>query len=366
MTDEKNIKYFTQPNSDFTSNKTYNKDKENAIYTPIYSEDRAKTVYQDETLKNKFTWENFKSERDKLFENNHVHPHSFMEFGAENVSRDDPISQYRRETICQNENLTFVYPDHLLKDVEVTKSGIPKILWRTYKNTNMPEKWKEGFESGDMLKGWKLIFMTDEDNYEFVKRHYPDLLYKYESFQYNIQRVDLIRILYLHKFGGLYSDLDKVFLTDFTYFFDENMSDVFLVRSPNLHSTYTNSFMASKPKSEFWIELINAILEDKLPFYAYGRHLKVMNSTGPSILTRVAQNTNSVITLLPGKYFESCSVCSYPCKASIENGQYVKQIEGSSWITLDTKFYLCLLCSWPQMILIFLFIIVMIYCTFFI
>lgn len=342
----KNVDKF---NYEVNNHNEYNKEKTNEDETMTDQERESVRKYGE-------TWNNFVSKREKLFENNTIHQSSFMEFGAQNISREQ--QRYRPE------NLTFVYPDDLLEDVEMTKSGIPKILWRTYKSTKLPERWVEGFESGFLLKGWKMIFMTDEDNYEFVKRHYPDLLYTYENFEYNIQRVDLIRILYLHKFGGLYSDLDKVFLTDFSSFFDQNVSDVFLVRSPNIHSVYTNSFMASKPNSEFWIELINAILEKKLPFYAFGRHLKVMNSTGPSILTRVARNTNSVIGLLPSNSFERCSYCVKDCPSSIERGQYVKQIKGSSWITIDSLVYLTFLCSWPQMLILILFVVSIIYITF--
>lgn len=295
----------------------------------------------------KIEWENFKNEREKLIRTSKIHPSTFMDFGTQNISRNE----YEEHSINRPED-GFVYPDDIVKNAEKTKSGFPKILWRTYKDTNIPKRWIEGFESGALLKGWILVFMTDEDNLDFVKRHYPSLLTLYQNFEYPIERVDLVRILYLHRFGGLYSDLDKVFLTDFTHIFEEYNAEVYLVRSPNMPSTYTNSFMASKPNARFWVELIESIAEQNLPFYAWGRHLKVMNTAGPMILTRVARNTDSVISNLPGKFFESCSVCHYPCKASIETGQYVKQIEGSSWISVDTKVYLCFLCSWPQIIFV--------------
>lgn len=304
-----------------------------------------------------FLWEKFKAERAEMIEHNVVHKSSFLEFGAENISRD--------VNNCQKD-LSFVYPDDYIKDAEYTKSGIAKILWRTGRDCNIPPHWIEGFCSGYLLKGWKLVYMTDEDNYQFVLRHYPELLPLYSNFKFNIQRVDLVRILYLHKFSGLYSDLDNVFLTDFSYFFEEMKADAFLVRSANIHSTITNSFMASPKGSPFWIEVINAIAEKKKPWYAVGRHLEVLYTTGPSLLTQVVRNTNSVVALLPGNYFQACNVCQVNCKSSVETGQYMRQVSGSSWLTWQGKFNLCVMCSWPQMIIIVILLVVLIYFTFFI
>lgn len=297
-----------------------------------------------ENIEEPTLWENYREQRE--ITRNTIQKQSFFSSPLNNVNQE----------IDDEES----YPYKIIKTADKTSSGIPKILWRTYKHTNLPGQWKEGFESGSLLKGWKLIFMTDEDNELFIRRYYPSLHPLYNNFEYNIQKVDLVRILYLYKFGGLYADLDKIFLTDFSHFFEKD-ADVFLVRSPNIHSTYTNSFMASKPGVNIWKEMIEEIAKNNLPMYAWGKHLKVMNSTGPSMLTYIARNTNSVVSLLPGKFFESCSVCDYPCKASAENGQYVRQIEGSSWIGMDTQVYLCLLCSWPQTILLVLLVVVILY-----
>ncbi|MBN1364690.1 MAG: hypothetical protein JW976_07800 [Syntrophaceae bacterium] len=55
---------------------------------------------------------------------------------------------------------------------------------------------------------WEFRLWTDDDNMLLVERDYPDFLSLYKSYDYPVLKADFARILYLHKFGGLYADLD--------------------------------------------------------------------------------------------------------------------------------------------------------------
>ena len=86
---------------------------------------------------------------------------------------------------------------------------IPKIIHQTWKTKEVPDHWSSSHE------GWikyhpdyYYVLWTDDMNLELVARWYPDFLEKYQSFPYNIQRVDAVRTFYLHRYGGIYSDLD--------------------------------------------------------------------------------------------------------------------------------------------------------------
>ena len=69
--------------------------------------------------------------------------------------------------------------------------------------------------------------------------------------------------------------------------------------------------------------------------YNYGKNFKVMCTTGPLMLNRVAKKTESNITILSRFLFNSTSV------VEIENGKdteksLLKNIKGSSWHSLDS------------------------------
>jgi hypothetical protein len=49
---------------------------------------------------------------------------------------------------------------------------------------------------------------TDSTSRHFVARHYPSFLATFDSYAYPIQRADAIRYFVLHRFGGIYMDLD--------------------------------------------------------------------------------------------------------------------------------------------------------------
>jgi mannosyltransferase OCH1-like enzyme len=53
-----------------------------------------------------------------------------------------------------------------------------------------------------------LQFWTDASAYDFILENYPWFLETYESYPYNIQRVDAFRYFILLHYGGIYLDLD--------------------------------------------------------------------------------------------------------------------------------------------------------------
>lgn len=49
---------------------------------------------------------------------------------------------------------------------------------------------------------------TDSSSRKFMATHYPSFLPTFDSYEYPIQRADAIRYFVLHRFGGIYMDLD--------------------------------------------------------------------------------------------------------------------------------------------------------------
>lgn len=222
---------------------------------------------------------------------------------------------------------------------------IPKIIMQTWKDNDVPDKWKISPKSiKKYMPGWKYVLMTDKTNRKFVKKHFPDFLSYYDGFQHNIMRADAIRYMWLYVHGGIYMDLDFEMKHSLDSLFTSN-TEAYLVSSGNIGSCITNSFMASKPGCKIWLDMIEA-MKKPVPWYCYGKHFEVMCSTGPIQLTHVVKKSSVVYAMLPGKLIMPCSACNISnCKAE---GAYLKPLEGSSWITYDTKFYNFFLCNWKK------------------
>jgi len=233
---------------------------------------------------------------------------------------------------------------------------IPKIIMQTWKNQDIPNKWKPSTKSiKRYMPEWKHIIMTDEDNRKFIKKHFPDFLHYYDKFPYNIQRADAIRACWLYVYGGIYMDLDIEILKPLDSLFYQKHG-IYLVNSGNFSSYTTNSFMASQPRNPIWLEYIEQMKKSPNK-WVMGKHFTVMTTTGPMALTNVLKNTHNLYTLLPSKLLMPCSVCDDRCDV---NDSYLRPLEGQSWNAWDSKFFNFFLCHWKKVIILVIVLIILI------
>lgn len=233
-------------------------------------------------------------------------------------------------------------------------SKIPKIIMQTWKTNVLPEKWQESKDSIlDKMKDWKYVLMTDEDNRNFVLEHFPGFIQVYDNFPYPIQRVDMIRPMWLYIHGGVYMDLDYVVNKSFEELFKDG-SELYFVQSSNTSIYFTNSFMASVPKHPFWLEYLNNMKND-VPVWAITKHFHVMTSTGPISLTNTLSETKSIYSVLPQKELIPCDVCDIgKCR-----GGFLKTIEGQSWNGIDSLALNYIYCNWSSVLIVILMVIIL-------
>lgn len=232
---------------------------------------------------------------------------------------------------------------------------IPRIIMQTWKNDNVPLNWKPSPESiKRLMPDWEYVLMTDDDNREFIKQHFPDFLPYYDKFEYPIQRADAIRYCFLAVHGGVYMDLDIELQKPLDDLFTSD-SEVYLVASGNMSSHITNSFMASKPGAQLWYEVIEE-MKKPLPWWAIGKHWKVMNSTGPLMLNRVVKRGKWVYAALPTSSIMPCSVCDEVCDRP---DAYVRPLPGQSWCSIDSLIYNFFLCRWRFILLVVVVLIIL-------
>lgn len=229
---------------------------------------------------------------------------------------------------------------------------IPKLVWQTWKNDQVPDKWKRSPESiAEFIPDWTYQLMTDEMNREFIAQHRPDFLPYYDAFPYAIQRADAIRYVKLFVDGGLYMDLDFEVQKPLDPLFKDD-AECYLVASGNVGSCLTNSFMASKPGCQLWNEVIEEMKKPPSSWWI-GKHLLVMNTTGPLMLNRVARRWNGTYVMLPSSQLMPCSVCDEVCTAT---GAYVRNLPGCSWVAFDSRMYNFFLCKWRDLLSVVLII----------
>ena len=114
------------------------------------------------------------------------------------------------------------------------------------------ESWKEHYE---------VLLWNDEDDIDaIVKNDYPAYWNLYQSFPFHVMKIDFVRLCILHKYGGLYADMDVFCYQDIP---EKYFSKPF-VALENLTEEYTsakyeNSMMYSEKSNPFLLNMMNYV-----------------------------------------------------------------------------------------------------------
>lgn len=222
-------------------------------------------------------------------------------------------------------------------------------IMQTWKNTIIPNKWLLSPESmKTYLSECDYVLLTDDDCLAFVENHFPQYLPIYNNFPYKIQQVDMIRYMWLYIYGGFYFDLDVVLQKPIFHLVYDNqnqsyLGDIFVVKSSNRKSIYTNAIMASKPKCDFWLKVLENISIDTPWWCKFSKNLDVFYSTGPNFLSTMINKYRHIYNIvdLPTS-LNKCSVCDNIQECAVN--ELARPLEGSSWHSWDGWVMNTLLC----------------------
>lgn len=93
--------------------------------------------------------------------------------------------------------------DLLCRPVDKTARGIPKLFHQSWKNDEVPAKfktWSEGCR--ELHPDWEYVLWTDDDNLALVQTYFPWLEDTYRGLAGPIYRADFVRNLYMYMYGG--------------------------------------------------------------------------------------------------------------------------------------------------------------------
>lgn len=238
---------------------------------------------------------------------------------------------------------------------------IPNIIHQTYKTERVPDRWNSTpSQWKEYHPGWTYMLWTDEDNEALIRDHYPDFLETYLSYPYGIQRSDAARYFILHKYGGVYADLD----IQPRRHVSEIIGDAELVLPQTPNFGLTNAFMASVNGSAFFSHIINLLPEHANKWYQITRHWKIMTSTGPTFIWAQYdkwKGDKSAALIVPAAYWGKCSICKSACREIATSP--LKHLTGNSWFSLDSfVFNYVIMCN-PVPLAVFVLFIVDLYRT---
>lgn len=178
-----------------------------------------------------------------------------------------------------------------------------KIIFQTWKSkTDIPPnlaKWSATWK--ECHPRWTYLLWDDKDDRDFVVKEYPQYLQLYDSFPEQIYRVDMVRYLFLHRFGGLYADMDYECLRPFDDLVDSIDEVVILGRmgdDTSYEHSIPNALMIAKhPGDPFWLHVMETLQQT-----AKWRRTPE-GVTGPMMLKRAVDSYEGRLAILPKRFF---------------------------------------------------------------
>ena len=145
------------------------------------------------------------------------------------------------------------------------QTDFPKIIHQVYgfwDNKISKEIQKRIDSWKKMHTDYKYILWGRKTSREFIKNHYNWFLNLYDSYPYNIQRVDAIRYFILYHYGGIYSDIDLIPVKNISPLLEKyKHKNSILYKSPN-SELLTNDFMISKKNNKFWKKVWHELIKN--------------------------------------------------------------------------------------------------------
>lgn len=220
---------------------------------------------------------------------------------------------------------------------------IPHIIHQVWDTNMVPMRYEKWIKTWKALHPtWEHWFWTLDDVRDLVVKHYSDHLVLYDSYQEPIFRADVMRYFVLHRFGGIYVDLDMEALKpldNWTFHYnclvsEECYEHTYVVREQK-DANILNGFIACQRGHPFLKLAIDSLGE-----FARKDFGNPLYATGPFFFNAVLQqyeklpSTGNTVTVVPPRYFfptydesesDTISGKCYPGKLRqmLEKGQLV-------------------------------------------
>lgn len=198
----------------------------------------------------------------------------------------------------------------------------------------------------DKNPSWYRAEWNKEMSLTLLKTHYPEHLDMYRKYKYEIQRCDAVRYFILHRYGGFYADMDYTCCRPVDEIIKNFSGTFYLVQSPNtnaLGSFVSNSLMYSISGHVFWRKLFLILENEKTSFSYLSKHIIVMYTTGPVILTK-AFNEYKIrysLSCYPWDKFHPLGInTEFKTLEKIDPSIYAIHLGKGSWESGDSKILL--------------------------
>ena len=189
---------------------------------------------------------------------------------------------------------------------------IPKIIHQTWKSADVPPHLR-GFQASwrHYHPRWEYRLWDDAANEALIAKHYPEFLTYFRQATPSILRIDLVRLAYLHRLGGVYADLDYEVVRPL----DDLLDTPHAIVGREQHGIgmalrgrdyIINALMASPPGHPLWLEVMHGMVRAYRPRRILERHTSHVIRMAIAILDDHAESrfrSHGDVVILPPEAF---------------------------------------------------------------
>jgi mannosyltransferase OCH1-like enzyme len=148
--------------------------------------------------------------------------------------------------------------------LSLNNTTIPRIIHQTYRDSHsIPFQWQQASNSCRILHpNYQYIFWSDAEGRSLIKKEFPSLLSVFDSYLYDIQRADVIRLVALYIHGGIYLDFDIICLKSL----DKLLNYQFILPQTKPVGL-SNDFIISTPKHPFLLKVLNDLSKSNQTYF---------------------------------------------------------------------------------------------------
>lgn len=206
---------------------------------------------------------------------------------------------------------------------------IPKILHQTApqdKSVWHP-LWKRCQASWlEKFPDFEYRLWNDDDIDNLIRTEYPEFWDMYQEFPVHIMKIDFVRFAFMHRFGGIYADMDYYCYQNFH---DDLTDNGYIVENPYGNDPIENSLMASEPGNIFFykcmeevrvrfenikknytqrlhdIQVISSDVKNAIRGIIHVRPVIIFYISGTTLISDVYRQNPDLVSTLPGHLYNN-------------------------------------------------------------
>lgn len=196
---------------------------------------------------------------------------------------------------------------------------IPRIIHQPWRTLDVPAHLRVYQDSWRTLHpDWEYRLWVNEDNHRLIAESFPEFADFFSRLQPPIMKIDFVRLAYMHRFGGVYADMDFEALRPLTPLLDE--SKIIVGRESGGvgvqmrgRDFISSALIISPARHPLWLEVMNEMTRRNRPRRTFEREplyvIRMTLEVFDSVLEAYQQSHSDILITSHEMFYPAPPTC---------------------------------------------------------